>query len=259
MTDDMQILQRDYLPADLSALMAKTTIEGTVAVQARQNLRETEWLLDLTSTNDFIKGVVGWVDLQSPDLAAQLEKYAPHPRLVGVRHVVHDEPDDQFMLRDGFLRGLSELQAYGLTYDLLLFPKHLPVAVQVVQKFPEQRFVLDHIAKPLIEDGVLDPWERDIRALAAFDNVFCKISGMITEAAWQAWQQSDFEPYLDIVFDCFGVDRLMFGSDWPVCNLSGSYSDVVEMVTSYIQRFPVEDRAKIMGGNAKYFYNLSRG
>ena len=160
------------------------------------------------------------------------------------------------MLGGNFLRGLEKLRACDLTYDLLLFPRHLPIAIEVVKRFPEQPFVLDHIAKPFIKDGLLEPWERDIRQLAAFDNVFCKVSGMVTEAAWGGWTQDDFEPYLDVVFDCFGIDRLMFGSDWPVCTLSGSYRQVVGIVETYIAALSPDEQARIMGGAAMEFYQL---
>ena len=176
--------------------------------------------------------------------------------MVGVRHIVHDEADDRFMLGGNFLRGLSKLEACDLRYDLLLFPRHLPIAIDVVKQFPKQLFVLDHIAKPFIKDGMLEPWESDIRKLAAFDNVWCKVSGMVTEAAWGNWTQADYTPYLDIVFDCFGIDRLMFGSDWPVCTLSGSYQDVVGIVETTIASLSADEQAKIMGGNASEFYQL---
>ncbi len=257
MTDEMDVLKRNYLPEDLSPLMAETSIGGTVVVQARQNLDETTWLLHLADNHSFIEGVVGWVDLRSSNVAEQLAKFAPHPKLVGVRHVVHDEPDDQFMLRDDFLHGLRELKPFDLTYDLLLFPKHLPVAVKVVQQFPGQPFVLDHIAKPLIRDGTLEPWATHIRELANYDHVSCKVSGMVTEAAWRGWSQDDFLPYLDVVFDCFGSDRLLFGSDWPVCTLAGSYSEVVGIVLSYIGQLTDAEQAKIMGKNAAAFYGLA--
>ena len=256
MTDQMDILKRDFLPADLETLMAGSAIDGTVAVQARQNLQETEWLLELAEANDYIKGVVGWVDLRSPDVEGQLEQYADHPRLVGARHVVHDEPDVRFMLRQDFLRGLAELKAFNLTYDLLLFPRHIPIAVDVVKQFPDQPFVLDHIAKPYIAKGTLEPWTAHIRELAGYENVFCKVSGMVTEAKWQGWEYADFTPYLDIIFDCFGVDRLMFGSDWPVCTLSGSYAEVVGIVADYIKQLSDDEQMKVMGGNAARFYRL---
>lgn len=249
-------LKVDYMPPDLQPLMRTAGIDGAVAVQARQNLRETEFLLKLADEYDFIRGVVGWVDMRAHDVEAQLERFAPHPRLVGVRHIVHDETDDRFMLGGNFLRGLAKLAACDLRYDLLLFPRHLPIAIDVVKRFPEQPFVLDHIAKPLIKDGLLQPWERDIRRLAAYDNVWCKVSGMVTEAAWGGWTQDDYTPYLDVVFDCFGVDRLMFGSDWPVCTLSGSYRQVVGIVEIYIGALSADEQAAIMGGNATEFYQL---
>ena len=250
-------LKVDYLPPDLQPLMEATGIDATVAVQARQNLRETEFLLELADEYDFIRGVVGWVDMRADDVEAQLERFAPHPRLVGIRHIVHDEADDRFMLGGNFLRGLAKLTACDLRYDLLLFPRHLPIAIEVVKRFPEQPFVLDHIAKPFIKDGLLEPWERDIRQLAACDNVWCKVSGMVTEAAWGGWAQADYMPYLDVVFDCFGVDRLMFGSDWPVCTLSGSYRQVVGIVETYIGALSPDEQTKIMGAVASEFYQLS--
>jgi len=251
-----ELLKVDYMPPDLAPLMQAAGIDGTVAVQARQNLRETEFLLDLADQYDFIRGVVGWVDMRADDVEAQLERLAPHPRMVGVRHIVHDEADDRFMLGGNFLRGLAKLKACDLRYDLLLFPRHLPIAIDVVQRFPEQPFVLDHIAKPFIKDGLLEPWERDIRKLAANENVWCKVSGMVTEAAWGGWTQADYVPYLDVVFDCFGIDRLMFGSDWPVCALSGSYSQVAGIVETYIAALSADEQARIMGGVASEFYQL---
>ena len=255
--DDKGALKVDFLPDDLTPLMAETGIDGTVAVQARQNLRETEFLLELADGYDYIRGVVGWVDLRADDVAAQLERFAPHPRMVGVRHIVHDEADDRFMLGGSFLDGLAQLKPYNLTYDLLLFPRHLQVAIDVVKRFPEQAFVLDHISKPFIKDAILEPWKSGIRQLASFDNVSCKVSGMVTEAAWKKWTQEDYRPYLDVVFDCFGVDRLMFGSDWPVCTLSGSYSEVVGIVRTYIEALSDEEKTKVMGGNAAAFYGLA--
>ncbi|MDE2818632.1 MAG: amidohydrolase family protein [Chloroflexota bacterium] len=254
--DDKGALKRDYMPADLVPLLAANGIDGTVAVQARQNLRETEFLLELADKNDFIRGVVGWVDLRARDIAAQLERVAPHPRLVGLRHIVHDEIDDRFMLGGGFLDGLALLNQYKLTYDLLLYPRHLRVAIDVVKRFPDQPFVLDHISKPFIKDGIMEPWASEIRELATYENVWCKVSGMVTEAAWKTWTQEDYAPYLDVVFDCFGIDRLMFGSDWPVCTLSGSYGEVVGIVRDYIGGLSEADKDKVMGANARTFYGL---
>lgn len=256
MTDAMQGLKRDYLPADLQPLLKRTGVDGTVAVQARQNVQETEWLIDLANEYDDIKGVVGWVDLQAPDLRTQLERYQQHLKLVGVRHVVQDEPDERFMLRPAFLRGLGLLAEFDLVYDLLLFPQHLPVAVEVVKQLPQQRFVLDHIAKPFIKSQMIAPWEADIRTLARFDNVYCKISGMVTEADWQHWKLDDFKQYLEVVFDCFGPQRLMFGSDWPVCTLAASYAEVVLIVQDYVRGLSPEVQAGIFGGNALQFYGL---
>ena len=213
MNEQMAVLKTNYLPDNIKPLLTETRIDGTVAVQARQNLDETEFLLALSDKNELIRGVVGWVDMRSDEVNSQLEKYAFHPKFVGVRHVVHDEQDDRFMLGDAFLRGMAQLKTYNLTYDLLLFPKHLPIAIEVVKQFPEQLFVLDHIAKPLIKDGILEPWATDIRKLATYDNVYCKVSGMVTEATWHEWTQSDYLQYLDVVFDCFGIEQLMFGSD----------------------------------------------
>jgi L-fuconolactonase len=258
MSDDMPSLKRDYLPPDLKPLLDATGVGGTVAVQARQNLAETTWLLALADQYPFILGVVGWVDLQSPQVRDQLRRFAQHPKLVGVRHAVHDEPDDQFMLRPAFLQGLAALGDFDLVYDLLLFPRHLPVAAEVVRQFPRQRFVLDHIAKPFIKAGRLSPWDHDLRALARCDNVTCKLSGMVTEAAWRLWSADEFNPYMDVVFDCFGSTRLMFGSDWPVCTLSADYHAVVRLVRDYLQTQPENVRARVMGGNAIETYHLGR-
>lgn len=256
MNDRMDVLKTDYLPDDLKPLLAETGINGTIAVQARQNLHETAWLLELSNQYDVIKGVVGWVNLRSHEVSKQLEQYATHYKLIGVRHVIHDEPDDAFILGEAFLRGLSQLRAFNLVYDLLLFPKHLPYAIQVVEQFPEQRFVLDHIAKPLIRNGTLEPWASDICELAKHENVYCKVSGMVTEAVWGGWTQADFVPYLDVIFDCFGAERLMFGSDWPVCTLSATYGEVVGIVTDYIQQLSDAEQARVMGTNAIHVYNL---
>ena len=241
----------------MQPLLAASGIDGTVAVQARQVARETEFLLALAEQYDLIRGVVGWVDMRADDVEAQLERFADHPRMVGIRHIVHDEADDRFMLGGNFLRGLAALKGCDLRYDLLLYPRHIPVAIDVVKQFPEQPFALDHIAKPFIKDGIVGAWADDIRRLASFENVHCKVSGMVTEAAWKTWTQDDFAPYLDIVFDCFGVERLMFGSDWPVCTLAGSYRQVVGIVETYIAALSADEQAAVMGGNATAFYGLA--
>lgn len=256
MTGQMPVLKQDFLPKHLLPLLESIHFDGCVAVQARQSLEETRWLLQLAQEHTSIRGVVGWVDLCSEQVRAQLQRFAADPRLVGVRHVVHDEPDDLFMLRPEFRRGLAQLQDFGLTYDLLLFPRHLPVAVQLVQQFPRQPFVLDHIAKPLIGQGVTTPWADDLRRLAQFPNVFCKLSGMITEADWKHWQPPDFDPYLDIVVNAFGENRLMIGSDWPVCMLAGDYRAAMNVVIDYVKKFSAPTQAAILGGACAGFYGI---
>jgi len=254
MTEAMAALRRDYLPDELSPLLRATGFDGTIAVQARQLLQETEWLLALAERHPWVQGVVGWVDLCSAELPAQLERLAPHPKLVGVRHVVHDEPDDRFMLRPDFRRGIGRLREFGLTYDLLLFPRHLEVAVTLVDEFPEQPFVLDHLAKPAIRDGLLSPWKEDLERLAERPNVFCKLSGMVTEARWNEWKPGDFRPYLDVVVEEFGPERLMIGSDWPVCTLAADYRSALGLVLDYVAALSADARAGILGGNCARFY-----
>jgi L-fuconolactonase len=256
-SDRMTALKRDFLPGDLRPLLASVQFDGCVAVQARQSLEETRWLLELAGKHEFIRGVVGWVDLRSNDLTSQLDRFAKNPKLTGVRHVVHDEPDDEFMLRPEFRRGISRLREFNLTYDLLLFPKHLPVAAELVKEFPEQPFVLDHIAKPKIAEEVLSPWREDLHALARFPNVFCKLSGMVTEAKWKQWKPEDFHSCLDIVFEAFGPERLMIGSDWPVCTVSADYASTMRIVIDYAEQFSAEVRAGILGGNCARFYGIT--
>ena len=258
MTDAMAVLRRDFLPPDLKPLLQETQFDGTIAVQARQMVEETEWLLELSNKHDFIKGVVGWVDLRSPKLREQLEKYSKRPKLRGVRHVVHDDPDDNFMLLPEFRRGIAQLREFDLTYDLLLFPKHLPVAAKLVSEFPDQPFVLDHIAKPAMREGLISPWREDLQKLAEFPNVFCKLSGLVTEAEWKRWQPQEFHRYLDVVVAAFGTERLMIGSDWPVCTLSGDYADTMRVVTEYVSRFDPAIRTAILGGNCARFYGIRK-
>ncbi|MBN1789335.1 MAG: amidohydrolase family protein [Bacteroidales bacterium] len=255
--DRMRVLKRNYLPGDLQPELAKVGISGSVVVQARQTVEETRWLLHLAGQHDFIMGVVGWVDLCSEnELKRQLDEFSKSKKFTGVRHVVHDEAEDNFMLRDDFLKGISLLKEYNLTYDLLLFPKHLPVAEVVVSLFPEQKFVLDHISKPMIKDRIVSPWKEDLIRLATHKNVWCKLSGMVTEADWKNQKPEDIYPYLDIVFEAFGIDRLMIGSDWPVCLLAGEYADVIGIVQNYISEMPVDVQQKILGKNCIEFYGL---
>lgn len=256
MTDEMAALKRDHLPEDLEPLLARLGFDGCIAVQAAQNLEETRWLLELAERNDFIRGVVGWVDLCSPELEAQLAQFASHPRLVGVRHIVQDEPDDNFLLRDDFQHGIARLSELALTYDVLIYPRQLPAAIKLVGRFPQQPFVLDHIAKPAIAEGKLTPWEDGVRELARLPNICCKLSGMVTEARWKQWQRQDFHRYLDVVFDAFGPDRLMIGSDWPVCTLSAEYESAMRIVIDYIGQFTPAIQNGILGGNCARFYGV---
>lgn len=256
MNDAMAVLKRDYLPADLEPLLRANGFDGCVAVQARQSLEETRWLLELAGAFAFVKGVVGWVDLRSPELEAQLERIGRAEKLVGVRHIVQDEPDDGFMRGEAFQRGIARLAEYGLVYDVLVFPRQLPAAVELARAFPNQAFVLDHIAKPPIAEGRMQPWARDMRALAASGNVSCKLSGMVTEAKWGGWKAEDFRPYLDVVLEVFGPARLMIGSDWPVCTLSAEYGETMGLVREYVAALSEAEQAAILGGNCARVYGI---
>ncbi len=247
-------LQRDWLPEDLARLQRPLGFDGSIAVQARQSLEESRWLLALADADPRIKGVVGWVDLRSERVEDELAEFATHPRFVGVRHVVQEEPDDEFMLRPEFMRGIGKLRQHGLTYDLLVFPKQLPAAIGLVKRFPEQPFVLDHIAKPFIKAGTLSPWREQVRELATFPNVCCKVSGMVTEADHRAWSPADLSPYVDVVAEAFGEDRLMFGSDWPVCLLAASYEQTFAAVRDHAAWASPSAKEKFLGGNAVRFY-----
>ena len=255
----MERLARDYLPADLAPHLAAAGLSGSVAVQARQSLAETRWLLELAAANPLVRGVVGWVDLRSEGVADELAEFSSDPKFVGVRHVVQDEPDPRFLLGDTLIRGLRHLAPLSLTYDLLLYPHQLPAAAELAALLPEQPFVLDHLAKPRVRDGTaaaLEPWRRDLEALARHANVSCKLSGLVTEAAWQGWRREDFAPYLDVALDAFGPDRLMFGSDWPVCLLAAEYADVASLVTDFIRPLAPADQEAILGGTAARFYGI---
>lgn len=256
MTDEMAVIRRDFLPHDLKPLLDGLGFDGCVAVQARQNLEETRWLLELAKRHDFIRGVVGWIDLRSPELPSQLREFAGQEKLVGVRHIVQDEPEDEFMLREDFRRGIAGLEEFDLAYDVLIYPRQLGAAIRLVEEFPHQRFVLDHIAKPAIADGKMEPWQTGVRRLAQAPSLYCKLSGMVTEALWKGWQADDFRPYLDVIFESFGPDRLMIGSDWPVCTLSASYESAMGIVSGYIQQFSAAEQEGILGGNCERFYRL---
>ncbi|MFM9058931.1 MAG: amidohydrolase family protein [Planctomycetaceae bacterium] len=253
----MERIARDFLPADLAAVARPEGVGGSVAVQARQSLAESEWLLELAAADPFVRGVVGWVDLRSAHVAADLARLAVHDRFVGVRHVVQDEPDPRFLLGEAFVRGLRNLPEFDLTYDLLLYPPQLPAAVELAALLPGQPFVLDHLAKPRVKAGEIAEWRRGVEALARHANVCCKVSGLVTEAAWRGWKRSDFTPYLDVVLAAFGPDRLMFGSDWPVCLVAGEYAEVAGIVRDFFTRLSPAEQASLWGGTATRFYGLT--
>ena len=257
-TEEMRTLQRDYLPQDLEPLLERMRFDGCLAVQARQTLEETSWLLELAASSDFIKGVVGWADLCSLDLAAQLATFKRQPKLVGVRHVLQGEADDAFMLREDFRRGIAQLGKHGLVYELLVMPRHLRNAALLVAEFPEQQFVIDHIAKPFIAEQLMSPWDDELRELSTFPNVSCKLSGMVTEARWGEWKETDFIPYLEHVVGSFGPDRVMIGSDWPVCLVSATYAQTMEIVMNFIAGLSADSQAAVLGENCCRIYGLPR-
>lgn len=256
MTEKLAALRRDYLPEHLEPELRKAGLDGCVAVQARQSVAESDWLLELARENPIVKGVVGWVDLRSPEVERDLVRLAQDPKFVGVRHVAQDEPDDRFLVGKDFLRGIARLREFDLAYDILIFPKQLPAAIELVRQFPEQRFVLDHLAKPPIRARDTEPWRKMIFDLAKAPNVCCKISGMVTEADWADWRPADFVPYVETVWEAFGVNRLMYGSDWPVCLLAGGYQEVKAIVDGWLAGMPAPTREKILGGNCARFYGI---
>ncbi|WP_201983890.1 amidohydrolase family protein [Hymenobacter rubidus] len=255
-TPDMAAIRRDFLPADLQPILQLQGLDGCVAVQASQSEAETNWLLELADAHEFIRGVVGWVDLRAANVGERLAYYAQFGKLKGFRHVLQGEADRALMLRPEFRRGLAALYAHGFTYDLLILPDQLGLAAELAEQFALQPFVLDHLAKPFIKKGESEPWRRDLRALAAHENVLCKVSGLVTEADWQHWQSADFRPYLDAAFEAFGPHRLMFGSDWPVCNVAGGYKRAQGLLTDYLSSFSSDEQARFWGGNAVSFYQL---
>ena len=254
--DRMKIIQRDFLPNDLAPLLRKNGFDGSMVVQSDQSEAETNFQLANAAQNNFIKGVIGWVDLQSENLEKRLEHYSQFPLLKGFRHVLQGEPQRDLMLQPAFKKGISQLAKYKFTFDLLIFPDQIHYATELINLFPLQPFVLDHIAKPYIKSGDIKDWEQDIRNMASAPNVYCKISGMVTEANWQHWKQDDFTPYLDVVVNAFGIDRIMFGSDWPVCLVAGGYAETINIVKAYFSTFTQSEQDKFFGGNAIQFYNL---
>jgi L-fuconolactonase len=255
-TDEMSLLRRDFLPEEFARECETNGIDASVAVQADQSEDETLFLLDLAKKNSRIAGVVGWVDLRSPRVTERLEYFSHFEKLRGFRHIAQSEPDDRFLLREDFLRGIGQLRGFGFTYDILIYPKQLPAALELVGRFPEQRFVVDHLAKPEIKAREITTWARYMRQIGQNRNVFCKLSGMVTEADWRHWKPADFHPYLHVVFEAFGPERLMFGSDWPVCLLAASYAQVKGIIEDYFKNFRAQDRESIFGGNATRFYGL---
>ncbi len=253
--NSMDVLRRDFMPDELQDVLMEKNMTGCVAVQAEQSEAETSFLLNLAVNHTFIKGVVGWVDLCELKVAARLAHFAADSAFKGVRHILQSEPDD-FMLGKAFCNGIAQLEQFNLSYDILVFPNQLKNTVKLVERFPEQRFVLDHLAKPYIKDGKISAWKTDIEILAKHKNVHCKISGMVTEADVLNWDENDFKPYMDVVFEAFGTNRLMFGSDWPVCLLAGNYSRVLSITENYIKQFTDEEQSMIMGKNAADFYAL---
>jgi len=253
--EEMAVLKRNFLPQDLYPILQSNHIDGCVAVQADQSLEESQFLLRLAEENEFIRGVVGWVDLCSNHVEKQIEELAGYRKFVGVRHILQAESKG-FMLNDSFLNGISKLGQFNLTYDILVFPHQLEEVIQLVGQFPDQPFVIDHLAKPYIKKGDIDGWKKNIKTLGSHENVHCKISGMVTEADFIEWRKDDFTPYLDVVFESFGLNRVMYGSDWPVCLLAADYTEQKEIVDSYTSQFSKEEYNSIMGGNSEKFYRL---
>jgi L-fuconolactonase len=254
--DEMSVIRRDFLPEDLKQTISAAGVDGVISVQARQSLKETDWLLRLARENDFILGVTGWLPLSDDDAEEHLEKYAAKEKLKAVRHVVQDEEDDYFILRKDFNRGISLLKNYGLIYEILIFEKHLPQTIDFVDRHQDQIFVLDHIAKPLIKDNIIYPWKKNITELAKRPNVFCKVSGMVTEADFKTWTPEQLRPYFNVVLEAFGPERLMFGSDWPVCLAAAGYDDWLKTVKGGISGLSEDEQEMILGGTAQRVYGL---
>ena len=252
----MSALKRDFLPSDLEPILNANLVDGCIAVQADQSDAETEFLLDIAQKNDFIKGVVGWIDLRAEDIDKQLKKYSDQKYLLGFRHVVHNEPEPEFMLKSSFMNGISLLSKYNYTYDILIYSHQLKAAKSLAQAFPDQKFVLDHIAKPNIKGQEIDEWKINIEALAKSENVSVKISGMVTEAHWKEWKEEDFAPYMDVAFNSFGTKRIIFGSDWPVCLIAAEYAEVKNIFTKYISSYSIQEQEDMLFRNAINFYNL---
>lgn len=254
-TNDMSVIQRDFLPEDLQPLLQQHQLDGCIAVQADTSEKETKFLLELADQHSFIKGVVGWLELCSGTIDDRLEHFSQYKKLKGLRHIVQAEPDG-FLLRKDFQRGISALEKYNLTYDILIFPHQLEEAIEFVKTFPKQKFILDHGAKPYIKVGKIEPWKSQMETLAGFENVACKVSGLTTEADWNTWDKISMQPYLEVIFNAFGAKRTLFGSDWPVSLLAGTYAETITLVEDYISKFSETEQQQIMGLNAKTWYHL---
>ncbi|MBT8297875.1 MAG: amidohydrolase family protein [Maribacter sp.] len=254
--NSMSVIRRDFLPSDLKKVYTENGIDGSVAVQADQTLEETNFLLELSAKYDFIKGVVGWIDLRAKNADLVLNEYDEQDKIKGFRHIVQAEPDHNFLLRSDFLRGISFLEKYNFVYDILILPHQLGATLEFVKRFPNQKFVIDHMAKPYIKDGYFDGWSVLMKEIAKQENVYCKLSGMITEADFNDWTSKEIIPYMDLVLEAFGPKRIMFGSDWPVCLVAGDYEQVKRLVTDFITNLSSSEQTKIMGTNAIEFYNL---
>lgn len=256
-TEDMAVLRRDFTQEDLAPILEQSDIDGCVVVQVNQNKQENVFQLENATGNDFVKGVVGWVDLQATNISEQLENLSIHQKLKGFRHILQGEQDRALMLKPAFLNGIRALSTHDFSYDILIYPDQLKYVPKLVKQFPNQRFVIDHLAKPNIKEGIIEDWSSDIKALKSFDNLYCKVSGMITEADWKGWKLDDFNPYLDVVFETFGSGKLMFGSDWPVCLVAGEYKDVVSLAQHYVSKLTANEQSLFWGGNAVDFYKLN--
>jgi L-fuconolactonase len=254
--ESMAAIRRDFLPDDLKIELDRVGIDGAIAVQARQTIEETNWLLDLADEHDFLQGVVGWVPLADANVGTHLDRLASRRKLKGIRHVVQDEPNDGFILRDDFNAGIRALADYGLTYDILIYQRHLPQTIEFVDRHPNQVFILDHLAKPLVRDQILEPWRTNIRRLAERQNVFCKVSGLVTEADWKTCTESQLAVYLETVLNAFGPRRTMFGSDWPVCLVASGYEKWYQVVSRFCQTLSANERARVLGETAMEAYRL---
>jgi L-fuconolactonase len=253
--DEMKVIQRDFMPADLDPVLKRNKIDGCVAVQADQSEHETTFLVALASSNDFIRGVVGWIDLRSANLNERLQYFSSFKKLKGFRHIAQGEPVG-FLRGQEFSKGIGALTKFNFTYDILIYPHQIQDAIWLVNQHPDQKFVVDHLAKPVIREKEFNNWSARMKELALLTNVSCKLSGMVTEAVWNRWTNDDFKPYLDFIIQHFGTARVMYGSDWPVCLLSASYEKQLTIIEEYLQPFTTSEKHQIMGENAIRFYNL---